>query len=242
MPLQKTAKKIGGVLGVVFVALLMASCAATKVTDRHQLVTGRISKPAQIWVHAFAASPTDVPNDSVLADEPSLDKAVPANEQLALGKELGDQIANELVADIRKLGMPAELATPGTKPQLNDIVLRGYLLSVQPGSETQRVLVGFGAGGSELRTLVEGFQQTTNGLRRLGYGTLDAGGGKLPGTAVGLATFLATKNPAGLIISGGMHLYGETSGRSQIQGRAQQTAKEIADILQQRFKQQEWIN
>jgi len=51
---------------------------------------------------------------------------------------------------------------------------------------------------TELRTLVEGFQMTAQGQRKLGYGTVQAGGGKGPGTAVGLATFLATANPAGL--------------------------------------------
>ncbi len=38
----------------------------------------------------------------------------------------------------------------------------------------------------------------------LGSGSVNANGGKGPGAVLGAATFLATKNPAGLIISGGM--------------------------------------
>jgi hypothetical protein len=52
---------------------------------------------------------------------------------------------------------------------------------------------------------------------------------------------LATHNPAGLIISTGMKVYGEKSGMSKIEGRADHTAKEIADILKKRFQEQGWI-
>ena len=61
------------------------------------------------------------------------------------------------------------------------------------------------------------------------------------GSGLGAATYLATANPVGLIVSGGMNVYGEASGKSTIQGRAQATAKEIADQLRLRFQQQGWI-
>jgi hypothetical protein len=51
----------------------------------------------------------------------------------------------------------------------DDIVIRGYLLSIHEGSAAERVAIGFGSGG-----------------------------GESPGAALGAATFLATANPAGL--------------------------------------------
>ena len=98
-----------------------------------------------------------------------------------------------------------------------------------------------GAGASELKTAVEGYQMTAHGLRKLGSGTVDSGGSKGPGAAVGVAGLVASGNPAGLIISTGMKVYGEESGSAKIQGRAQATAQEIAGVLQQRFQQQGWI-
>jgi hypothetical protein len=83
---------------------------------------------------------------------------------------------------------------------------------------------------------------TATGLRKLGFGTVNAGGGKSPGAGVGLAGLLVTGNPAGLIVSGGMHVYGEESGSSTVEGRAKATAKEIADQLKVRFQEQGWIN
>jgi len=93
-----------------------------------------------------------------------------------------------------------------------------------------------------LRTAVEGYQMTAQGLRKLGSGTVDSGGGKSPGAALGVVGLVATGNPARLIVSTGMKVYGEASGSSKVEGRAKQTAKEIADVLRQRFEQQGWIN
>ncbi len=140
------------------------------------------------------------------------------------------------------MGLPAAQAGAGTTPQINDIVIRGYLLSVNQGNEAERLVIGFGSGASELRTAVEGYQMTAQGLRKLGSGTVDSGGSKGPGAAVGVAGLIATGNPAGLIISTGMKVYGEESGSSKVEGRAKETAKEIADVLKKRFQQQGWIN
>ncbi|HVO26690.1 MAG TPA: DUF4410 domain-containing protein [Candidatus Margulisiibacteriota bacterium] len=190
-------------------------------------------------MYDFAATAADVPAGSAIAGQVADASQTP--EELATGRQLGAEIAAQLVQEIQSMGMPAARAGAGTMPQINDIVLRGYLVSVHEGSAAERVAIGFGAGASELKTAVEGFQMTPQGLRKLGSGTLDSGGSKTPGAALGLVTFAATANPAGLIVSTGMKVYGEASGSSQVEGRAKATAKEIADVLKQRFQQQGWI-
>jgi len=226
----------------LFAVLLSAGCASTKVVNREELVTKNIPYPAMIWVYAFAANAAEVPTNSALAGEKDLDTAPPQTPaEIAEGAKLGDQIASELVALISGMGLVARQAVPETKPQANDIVIRGYLLSVEEGSGVKRVIIGFGAGKSSLSTLVEGYQQTATGLRKLGSATVDAGGNKSPGMVLGVATFLATKNPAGLIINGGMQAYGAASGNNTVEGRAKATAKEIADALKKRFQEQGWI-
>ena len=225
------------------IALSMAAgCASTKDTERQQLVTGSIPRPAQIWVYDFAATPADIPAGSAIADQPSANTTPQTAEQIAEGRKLGYEIAAELVQDIRAMGMPAANASSTTRPQLNDLVIQGCLLSVQQGSAAERVSIGFAAGESELKVAVEGFQMTANGLRKLGSGETDATGSKTPGSAVGLASLVATHNPAGFIISTGMKVYGEKSGSSTVEGRAKQIAKHIADALQKRFQEQGWIS
>lgn len=235
-------RSLAAIAACLFVMLIAAACASTKVTDREQFVNGQIARPAHIWVYDFVATHGDLPPDSRLAGEKALDTTPQTPEQIATGKELGSAIATELVSEIRAMGMTASEATPKSVPQVNDLVIRGYLLSIQQGSATKRVLIGFGSGGAELRTMVEGFQVTPQGQRELGTGTEDAGGGKSPGEAMGVATFLATKNPAGLIVGGGMKAYGEESGESTVKGRAQATAKEIGVELKKRFHAMGWID
>ena len=193
-------------------------------------------------MYDFAATAADVPAYSTLAGQASEGATPQTAEQIATGRQLGAQIASQLVEQIRSMGLPAAQAVAGTTPQINDIVIRGYLISVNEGSATERLAIGFGSGASELRTAVEGYQMTAQGLRKLGSGTVDSGGGKTPGAALGVVGLVATGNPAGLIVSTGMKVYGEASGSSKVEGRAKQTAKEIADVLRQRFEQQGWIN
>jgi hypothetical protein len=236
-------KKLAAIVPCLFTLLLATGCASTKVTSQETIVTGQLPWPGNILVYDFAATAADVPTNSALAGQPGLDRTPQTAQQIGQGRLLGVEIAVELVGRIHDLGMPAQRASAGTQPQLNDLVIRGYLISINEGSTAKRVTIGFGYGASELRTAVECYQMTAQGLRKLDSETLDAGGSKTPGVATGLgaATFIATANPVGLIIGSGMKVYGEESGRSKVEGRADATAKEIAKVLKQRFQEQGWI-
>jgi len=227
----------------VCVVGIFSGCASTKVTNREVLVTEKIPRPATIWVYSFAATAADVPANSALAGEKDLDTAAPQTaEEIAEGMKLGDEMATELASEIRDMGLSAQQAGPMTKPQVNDVVLRGYLLSLEEGSATKRIIIGFGSGKSSLATLVEAYQMTDQGLRKLGYGTVEAGGNKSPGMVLGVATFLVTKNPAGLIINGGVQAYGAATGNSGVEGRAKASTKKIVEVLKLRFEEEGWIS
>ena len=225
----------------LFAIIVIDGCASTKVTDREEIVTEKIPRPNQIWVYDFAATASDLPADSALADHHSEHPTPQTAEQIETGRKLGAQIAIKLVEEIRAMEMPAMRASKGTTAQINDILIRGYLISVHEGSKAKRFGIGLGSGASELKTAVEGYQMTAQGPRKLGSGETDASGSKTPGAAVGLAALVATHNPLGLIVSTGMKVYGEESGSAKIEGRAKQTAKEIADHLKIRFEQEGWI-
>lgn len=229
------------ILSCLLVLLIAGGCASTKITGRETYSGGPLPRPGQIIVYDFVTSPEGVAPDSGIAGQTAAPATPPTAEQIELNKQLGSQIAEELAADIRAVGLSAVRATPATVAAVNDIMIRGYLLTIDSGSELKRVTLGFGAGASELKTLVEGYQMTATGPRKLGQGSIDAGGGKIPGGALGVAALLVTHNPVGLAVQAGVQGYGELSGSSKIQGRAKQTAKEVADQLKIRFKEQGWI-
>ena len=226
---------------LLLVFFLASGCASTQVSDRETYSAGKLPRPAQIIVYDFATTPEGVAPDSALAGQTAAPATPPTAEQVELEKQVGMQIAEELAANIRAMGLSAVRANSQTVAEVNDILIRGYLLSVEQGSQMKRVTLGFGSGASELKTLVEGYQMTASGPRKLGQGAVDAGGGKMPGGALGVAALLVTHNPLGLAVQAGVQGYGEYSGSAKIQGRAKQAAKEIADQLQIRFKEEGWI-
>jgi hypothetical protein len=223
---------------LAFVAV--AGCASTEVTERQRYEGEKLARPDRIIVYDFTADPADVPPESAFSAQIA-GAMTPPPQQVALGHKLGAQVAKELVADLRGMGLPAVPAAAQPAPRADDIVLRGYFVSVDEGSATQRVLVGFGAGSAELRTAVEAYQMTAAGLRPLGRGEIKSGGGELPGMVVPLAVVAATASPIGLIVGGAMKGTGEVTGSETIEGAAARTAKEIAAQLQTAAEEQDWI-
>jgi Domain of unknown function (DUF4410) len=220
--------------------VLVAGCASTEVTDRERYQGAKLARPDRIIVHDFTANPAEVPPESAFAAKLA-GAATPTPQQAELGRKLGAQIAQELVAELRAMGLPAVAAAGQPAPQVDDIVLRGYFVSVEEGSARERVLVGFGKGAAELRTAVEGFQMTTEGLRPLGRGEVRSGGGELPGVVLPLAVVAATANPIGLVVGGAVKLTGEATGSDTIEGSAKRTAEEIAAQLKTTAEEQGWI-
>ena len=235
---MKSSSRIVLCLLALFV---VAGCASTNVTQQTPMSSPGLARPNRIWVYNFVANSADMPTDSSIGGQVGAPSTPPTAAELDEGRQLGALIAQELVADINAMGLSAVQAGPGSSPQVGDGVIRGYLVSVQSGSAVQRFVIGFGAGTSEMDTVVEGYAVTPQGWRKLGSGTLTSSGNKTPGMVVPAAVAIATANPIGLIVVGGAKIYGETSGRSGLQGRAKATADEISDQLKIRFQDRGWI-
>ena len=225
----------------VLALLVAAGCASTQVTQQTPISSPGLARPNQIWVYNFVANPADMPADSSLRGQLGAPSTPPTAAQIEEGRQLGALIAQALVADINAMGLSAVQAGPGSSPQVGDGIIRGYLVSVQSGSAVQRFVIGFGAGTSELDTVVEGYAVTPQGWRKLGSGTLTSSGNKTPGMVVPAAVAIATANPIGLIVVGGAKIYGEASGRSGLEGRAKATADAIAEQLRIRFQDRGWV-
>ena len=221
--------------------VVVAGCASTNVNQQTPISSPGLARPNQIWVYNFVANPADMPADSSIVGQVGAPSKPPTGRQIEEGRRLGALIAKELVADINAMGLSAVQAGPGASPQVGDGAIRGYLVSVQAGSAAQRFVIGFGAGTSEMDTVVEGYVVTPQGWRKLGSGTLTSSGNKTPGMVVPAAVAIATANPIGLIVVGGTKIYGEASGSSGLEGRAKATADAIAEQLRVRFNDRGWI-
>jgi hypothetical protein len=233
-------KPLSHVASCLFVLVVLAGCASTEVSDRQRYQGEKLARPDRIIVDDFAVTPADLPSGSTLAsDATGVTPQTP--EEIEEGRKLADEVATQLVADLKEMGLPAVRAAGQPAPQVGDIVIKGEFVTIQEGSAGKRVLVGFGTGASDLQTVVEGYVMTADGLRKLGGGRVNAEGSKTPGMVLPAAVAVATANPIGLIVVGGMKLAGEGSGSSTIEGRAKATADAISTQLKEAAERQGWI-
>ncbi len=224
----------------VVALLLLAGCAKTTVTELQPYEGARLARPNRIIVYDFAASASDLPAgyEVSVAAPPASQTA----EDASVGRKLGAEIAKELVSELQSAGLPAvQASSQAPPPQVGDVAIVGYFVSIDEGSVAKRVALGFGSGAASLHTVVEGYLMTDKGLRRLGSGEVGSTGPKGPGEAVPLAIAVASGNPVGLIVSSAVKVGGEVSGSSTVEGSAKRTAKEIAEHLKAAAQRQGWI-
>lgn len=222
--------------------LLLTGCASTKVLSHERLVAAPLPQPNHIWVYDFAATPSDVPPNSGFAEPRFRPAQLQTPNDVAAGRTAGAELAAKLVDELREMNLPAEQASGNTQPQLNDLILRGYVVSLDKGSTAKRFVIGFGSGAAQLTTAVEGYQVSPQGLRKLSVDLVRSSGNKTPGEALGVVGLIASANPAGLIVGSSVKAAGEAGGSSRIEGRARATAKEIAYQVKTEFQEQGWLN
>ena len=227
------------------VLLVLTGCASTQVTEVLPYTGEKLARTDRIIVYDFAAIPAGGSAQSASADQYAEPSTPPTAEEIETDGKLGAEIAKNLAAQIRDMGLPAVQAAGQPAPRVNDIVIKGYLMSVEEGNAGQRLLVGFRSGEAELKTTVESYQMTTaEGLRLLASYQLDSGGSKTPGVLVPLAMLAATANPVSLIgmaVAGTTKMYGENTGSNTIEGASKQTADAIATQLRGSFEKQGWV-
>jgi Domain of unknown function (DUF4410) len=225
----------------IFILLALSGCASTEVSNRETYAGEKLARPDRMIVYNFAATPEEIPASSTLSSAPADATTPQTAKDIEEGRKLGAEVARQLVVDLQNMGLPAVQAAGQPPPRVGDIVIKGSFVTIEEGSAGKRVLLGFGSGASDLKTVVEGYQMTAQGLRKLGGGDVAAGGNKTPGMVVPLAVAAATANPLGLLVVGGMKAYGEVSGSSTTEGRAKSTADEIAAQLKVAAQKQGWI-
>jgi hypothetical protein len=100
-------------------------------------------------------NPAEVPPESPFATQMA-GTVTPTPEQREVSRKLGAEIAEQLVADLQGMGVPAVRAAGQPASQVDDILLQGYYVSIDEGSATKRVMAGFGSGEAEMGAEVEG--------------------------------------------------------------------------------------
>lgn len=219
---------------------LLAGCASTDITSRQRYEGAALPRPNRIIVEQFGVTPGEVAPGSMLARQ-AAGTTPQTPEDVQVGRQLGAVVATQLVADLQAAGLPAVEAAGQPPAQPGDVVVTGDFFSVDEGSAGRRVLLGFGSGAADLRTAVEVYRMTPQGLQPMASGTLDSEGNKMPGLAAPLALYAVTSSPVGLIVVGTSKLYGAATGSNTIEAAGKRTADAIAAEIEGGARKQGWI-
>jgi hypothetical protein len=233
--------RLGSVFGAVAI-LLLASCASSGVAQKQIAPAAQeLARPALVIVYDFAGAREDLPSDSVILRYYQQGSVPQTKKQVELGRQLGRLVAQKLVANLNKAGIAAQPVDSAPVPRIGDAVVRGEFIVVNEGSRLTRVLIGFGAGSTELKTLVEAYAVTATGVRPLGSAQIEAAGGKMPGMLVPVGIAAGVGSIAASAAISGVSNAVQEVGPETIEAAAERTAKEIARLVVDAYKKRGWL-
>jgi hypothetical protein len=238
---ENTRRSMTPLAGILIsgLAAIAMGCASVNVTP----VAGTadqsmLPRPGVFYVYDFAVGPEDVMVDSLGAEFMSEGEKLSKEEQTAYATAQAFSVA--LVEELRKEGINAQRINRGAVPRLHSIVLKGQFVTIDEGSRFKRMVIGFGAGSSEIRARVQAYQATERGLHRIVEAEAKATGSKTPGMAVPVAGGAAMGSAAtSAVISGGMNITREA--RGAMNPDAERMAKEIAKRAKAFYVRQGWL-
>ena len=229
-------------LALCLCALMIAACATTPSPQFERSDTAHaVERPDRILVYDFAGTRGDLPPDALVTGYFEQNEAPQTDGEVELGRQLGSQLAQQVVARLRDAGIDAYRVGYGPVPKLGDVILRGEFVSVRPGSPSARVLVGFGAGRGEMRTLVEAFQITATGPRSLAAAQTSTEGGRLPGVLLPLGAASAAGSVASSAAVSGTSNVMQERGPESVRAATQRTATGIADSIIAIYRRHGWL-
>jgi hypothetical protein len=235
---RRSMTPLAGIL-ISSLAAIGMGCASAGVTPvAGSADQSMLPRPGVVLVYDFAVGANDVMVDSLGAEFMSEGEKLTEEEQTA--RATANAFSVTLVEQLRKEGINAQRANDGDVPPLHAIVLKGQFVTIDEGSRFKRMVIGFGAGSSELRARVQAYQATERGLRRIAAAEAEATGSKMPGMAIPVAGGAAMGSAAtSAVISGGMNIAKETSGA--MNPDAKRMAKEIAERAKAFYVRQGWL-
>ncbi|KAH0442584.1 hypothetical protein KCU90_g1712, partial [Aureobasidium melanogenum] len=235
--LKKNAARFACVAMVCGSALL-TGCAGGSINNATQRSVEPQVRPDNIYVYTFDSSPEQVKLDNggmLKKLKAQLDGSSTAQKQTADAIAVREQVANEIVQQLQSMGLRAIRSDVPAPADQNVLLVQGSFDTIDAGNRRRRVLIGLGAGKSEVSSSVQILYKPAGGTARL-VQSFNASGdsGKAPGMAetagVGAAVGSIATSAA---VGGGLHAMSESkkTGVSADATRlADAVAKQVAQI------------
>jgi hypothetical protein len=234
----------GASAAVIVLCTLLAGCAGG-VSNTAQYSAQPQVRPDNIYVYSFDSTPDQVKLDNggmIQKVTSQFNGTSTAQKQAQEAAEVREQVANEIVHQLQSMGLRAIRSDVPAPADQNVLLVQGKFGTIDSGNRRRRILIGLGAGKSELSTSVQLLYKPAGGAPRLVQSfDASADSGKMPGIAetagVGAAAgHLATSAAVGA----GLHGVSETT-HGGAAGNAKKLAESIAKQVAELGKTQGWM-
>ena len=232
-------RRIQGAAMAALALCVGLACASARIESVERYAEDeRLPRPGVLLVYDFAVTPNDVVVDTLGSEFGR--STSPSSEDVQQARQVAASLSTQLVSKLLARGINAARATRARVAPVNAMVLKGEFISIDKGSRVKRMVIGFGAGSSELRVRAHVYQATPYGLRRIARAEAKATGSKTPGMAVPVGAGAAAGRAASsAVVSGGMNVAREV--RGGMDADAGRLADEIADRAEAFYKRQGWL-
>ena len=169
-------------------------------------------------------------------------KTPKTEEEIKVGRAVSDALAKNLVKELRKLGYPANRASgPPPAGEAKVLLIEGQIYSIDEGNRAERVVIGLGAGRTDVKTSTQVFDLGPSGKILVEQLQTDAKSGYKPGMAETEGASIAAGHwAAGLAVGAGLSVASEVYG-ANVEADAERTAKEISKQLNDFFSSKGWV-
>jgi hypothetical protein len=219
------------------ILVILGGCATAKV-DQTKKTTGPLPRPDMVIVNDFAVTSAEIKLDQgvmakVMRDS---DSRSISEEENKVGHLVASKLSESLVEELRKVGIKATRAGSQVKPSKTTLMLTGQFITIDKGSQTKRVWIGFGMGGSELRTRI----QATQGIRLIAEAETVTKSSVKPGMLTSLGIGAAASTVVPIVIGGVLTGVSETF-LGIVEKDAARTAKEVAKKVEKAYQDRGWL-
>jgi hypothetical protein len=223
---------------LAFSAMLLSGCAAASVTSTAQYSTTTQANPQSVYVYPFASNPQAVKLDNSGIVHKLTASFSGSSQEVQQTKEAvaaGDELTDEVVAKLQSMGLKAIRTDAPPPADQNVLIVEGNLGSIDAGNHRRRMLIGLGAGKSDVTAHVQVMYKPAGGMPQLVQTfDADANSGHMPGVAetagVGAAVGHVATSAA---VGGALHVGSEHKGdtvTSDAKKLADTVAKQVAQI------------
>ncbi len=239
-----TAPIRSALVGCVLLSLAIAGCAKTEVEQGTMSEnTSALPRPDLVLVYDFAYSPDQVALDSGIAAKigEALDDTPRTEQELEVGEKVTKALTARLIADIGKMGFAVQPGSDAAPPLDNTLIVRGQILSVDEGNPTRRVVIGFGAGRSDVEAHVQVIEYTDAGAEDAEQFTVIAESGRKPGMGPMAGIGAVTGH---LLMAVGLSAAGSAASETwgaNVDADARRLADKVSAELKQYFISQGWL-